>query len=150
MAKVTVVRHIHAPVETVFQTVADPRRFSQVISGVTHFEYLSPTTSGLGTRFRQSRVMNGREDPMDFEITEFVDNKRVRILNETHGTIWDSLFTFASSGTSTTLTLRMEARSSRLLWRVLLPLLCLVIKKAVAKDIDAVKASCESTRKTPA
>ena len=100
-------------------------------------------TSGLGTRFRQSRVMNGRETTMDFAVTEYVENERIRIVNETHGTEWDSLFTFAAAPGATTLQLVMDARASRPLTRLLLPLVCLLVRKAVAKDIDAVKAWCE-------
>ncbi len=143
MATITVIRSIQAPAEIVFQTVADPRRFAQVIAGVTQVELLSETTSGAGTRFRQSRVMNGKETTMDFEVTEYVENQRIRIVNETHGTVWDSLFTLDSSNTSTRLTMRMETRSRRLLPRLLMPLVCLFVKKAVEKDIDAVKAYCE-------
>jgi hypothetical protein len=37
----------------------------------------------------------------------------------------------------------METRSQRLLPRLLMPLISLFSKKAIARDIDAVKAFCE-------
>jgi len=149
LATMTVIRSIHAPAGVVFQTVADAKRFAQAISGVTKVEVVSEAPSGVGTRFRQSRLMNGKETTMEFEVTEYVKNERVRIVNETHGTIWDSLFTLAPSNGSTTLTMRMETRSLRLLPRLLMPLVCLFIKKAVEKDIDAVKTFCEGRQARP-
>ena len=143
LASVTVIRSIQAPAEAVFEVLADPDRFAQAISGVTQLEVLSGMRSGVGTRYRQSRTMNGKESVMEFEVTEHVKNERLRILNETHGTVWDSLFTLAPIGSSTTLTMRMEARSRRLIPRMLLPMICLLIRKAVEKDIDAVKVACE-------
>jgi len=143
MATVTVVRAIKAPPDVVFRTVADPRQFAKAIAGVTGLEFLSKTTAGVGTRFRQTRVMKGKSSTMDFEVTEYVKDQRVRIVNETHGTIWDSVFTVERDGDATTLTMRMDTKSERLLPRIMMPLICLLIKKAVEGDMDAVKASCE-------
>jgi uncharacterized protein YndB with AHSA1/START domain len=142
---VTVTRVVQAPVTRVFAAVAHPRRFAQAIGGVTRIEDLSDVTSGVGTRFRQTRVRNGRETTMDFAVTEYVENERIRILNETHGTVWDSLFTFAAAPQpdATTLRLVMDARTSRPFTRLLLPLVCRLVRKGVTKDIDAVKAWCE-------
>ena len=80
---------------------------------------------------------------MEFAVTEYVRDERVRIVNATGGTVWDSVYTIAPSNASTTLTLRMEARSRSLLTRVLLPVICLLVLRALARDIDAVKAWCE-------
>ena len=147
MASVTVIRSIHAPVNIVFQTVADADRFAQAISGVTKLEFLSTHSTGVGTRFRQSRSMNGKEATMDFEVTEYVKDKHVRIINETHGTIWDSLITLEAQEPTTKLTMHMIAKSNRLVPRLLLPLICLFITKAVGRDFDAVKIYCEQIKK---
>jgi hypothetical protein len=80
---------------------------------------------------------------MEFEVTEYVKNDRVRIINETHGTVWDSLFTVASANGSTTLTMRMDTKSRRPLPKLMMPLVCLFIRKAVEKDMDAVRDFCE-------
>jgi hypothetical protein len=82
LATLEIVRTIHAPAAVVFDTVADPARFAEAISGVTKLEFLSSTKSGAGTRFRQSRLMNGKEMTLDFDIAEYVPNQRVRIVNE--------------------------------------------------------------------
>ena len=144
MASITIVRTIHAPAAVVFKTVADPARFAQAISGVTKLEFLSSAKCGPGTRFRQSRVLNGKGMTMDFDVTDYVENERVRIVNETHGTRWDSAIALTVSGASTILTMRMDTETRPLLPRLLMPLMLrLFIGKAIGKDFDAVKAFCE-------
>ena len=143
MAAINVVRTIRAPAPTVFDTVADPRQFAQAITGVTRLDSLSSTSAGAGTRYRQTRTMNGRTMTMEFEVTECVKPERVRIVNETDGTVWDSVYTIRPANGMTTLTLRMEAGSRSLVTRLVLPLVCLLVRKAVARDLDAVKAHCE-------
>jgi carbon monoxide dehydrogenase subunit G len=143
MATLVVKRHVEAPPETVFRAVAEPQCFAEAIQGVTRIEFLSATTSGAGTRYRQSRSMNDKQYTMDFEITEFVPSQRVRIVNETHGTVWDSVFTLLPSGGGTDLTMRMETQSKPLLARIMMPLVTSMIRGAVEKDLDAVKSYCE-------
>ena len=92
--------------------------------------------------------MNGRENTMEFDVTESIPNERVRIVNETHGTVWDSVFRVAPSNGHAVLTMRMETRSRRLHQKLLMPLIMLVIRKAVEKDMDAVQAYCEKVSGT--
>ena len=147
MATIIVVRTIHAPAPVVFKTVADPSRFAQAISGVTKLEFLSSVHSGRGTRFRQSRVLNGRKMTMDFEVTDYLENERVRIVNEIHGTRWDSVVTLDPSGASSTPTMRMDTTSRPLVTRLLMPLMLrLFIRKSIEKDFDSLKAFCEKSQ----
>jgi hypothetical protein len=144
MATIEIARTIHAPTAFVFKTVADPGHFAQAISGVTKIEFLSSTKCGLGTRFRQSRVLNGKEMTLDFDVIDYAENERVRIVNEVHGTRWDSVITLTPSNTSTNLTMRMDTKTRPLVPRLIMPLMLrLFIRRAVEKDLDAVKAFCE-------
>ena len=144
MATIEIARTIHAPTPIVFKTVADPAHFARAISGVTKLEFLSSTKCGLGTRFRQSRVLNGKEMTLDFDVIDYVENERVRIVNEIHGTRWDSVITLTPSSAFTTLTMRMDTKTRPLVPRLLMPLMLrLFIRRAVEKDFDAVKAFCE-------
>ena len=55
MAYITVFRKIDAPPETTFQTVAHIDKFSQALPHVVDYEFLTDQTSGVGTRFRETR-----------------------------------------------------------------------------------------------
>jgi len=144
MSEITVTKSIDAPVEKVFNTVADIRNFSQAVPEVVHVEYLSDIKTGVGTRFRETRSIKGREAKTELEVTEYVENKKVRIVSDTNGTIWDSVFTVKPVGEFTELKLEMEARAYKLLPRLMNPVIKGVIKKALINDMEAVKAFCES------
>jgi hypothetical protein len=89
-------------------------------------------------------VLSGKEMTLDFDVTDYVENQRVRIVNEIHGTRWDSVITLTPSSAATTLTMRMDTTTRPLVPRLLMPLMLrLFIKRSVEKDFDAVKAFCE-------
>ena len=110
MTSMTVTRRIAAPVGVVFRTVADIRQFSQVVPQIIRIEFLSDVRSGIGTRFRETRLMNGQEMATELAVTEYVENDRVRIVSDAGGTVWDTVFTVAAAEGSTELTMVMEAR----------------------------------------
>lgn len=144
MTPIIVTRKINASMDVVFATVSDIRQFSKALPHVVTFEFLSVVNRGVGARFRETRLMNGKETTTDLEITEYVENDRVRMVAKSHGTVWDTLFTVTSEGGSTTLTTKMDARADKLLPRVMNPLIRGITAKAVERDMDLVKAFCES------
>ena len=77
----------------VFRTVAHVEQFSQAVPGILRVEFLSEVKSGVGARFRETRMMMGREASTELEVTEYVENERVRIVSEAGGALWDTVFT---------------------------------------------------------
>lgn len=143
MASVTVSQSIDAPIEVVFNTIADINQFSQAVPRIVKVKIVSDVKSGVGTRFRETRVMKGREATTELEVTEYVENDRIRIVAESHGTVWDSLFTVERKGERTELTMIMEAKARSLMARMMTRLICGMIAKTVKEDMEAVKAFCE-------
>ena len=47
------------------------------------------------TRFRETRVMKGREASTVLEVTEYESPRRIRLVSDEGGTIWDTVFTVA-------------------------------------------------------
>ena len=143
MPRTSVTRTIDAPVDVVFRTVSEPDEFAAAIPHIVRVEFLSDIKTGVGSRFRETRVMNGKENLTELEITEYVANDHVRIVADTHGTVWDTLFSVSECGEQTVLELVMDARAHRLLPRLMNPLVMALIKKYLLKDLDAVKRHCE-------
>lgn len=145
MTRTVITRTINAPVEAVFETVADISKFKEVVPQIMQVEFLTESRSGVGTRFRETRMMRGRKASTVMEVTEYVRNERVRMVSDAGGTVWDSLFTVAPAEDrqSTRLHLVMEARPYRLMARVFVPLMKGMVAKAVAGDMDAVKGWAE-------
>ncbi len=144
MTPIIVTRIINEAIEVVFATISDIRQLSKALPHVVKFEYLSVVNSGVGTHFRETRLIKGKEATTEVEITEYVENERVRMVADSRGTVWDTVFTVTSENGCTTLTTRMAARSDKLFSRVMNPLIRGMIAKAVEKDMDLVKSYCES------
>ena len=147
MTTITLTRDIDAPVDKVFETIAEIENYSTAVPHIKKVEFLSDRQSGVGTRFRETREIKGREASNVLEVTEYEPNDRVRIVSDSHGTVWDTLFTTSSSGDGTRLDMVMEARPHGLFARLTTPLMKGMIKKEIAKDLDLVKAYCEGSPK---
>jgi len=144
MSKISVTTNIDAPVEKVFQTVADIRNFSKAVPEIVDIEMLSEVTAGKGTHFRETREINGREASTELEVTEYVENKHIRLVADSHGTVWDSVFTVSEADGRTELKLVMEAKPYKLLSRLMNLFMKGFMRKALQKDMEAVKSYCES------
>ncbi len=144
MSRIDLTRTINAPVADVFRCVSDIREYSKVQPQIVNVQFLTDQQLGTGTRFRETRLMNGKEAMTELEVTEFVENDRVRMVADSHGTIWDTVFTVKSVGAATELNMVMDAKSYKLIAKLMNLLIKGMITKAVSKDLDQVKAYCES------
>ena len=143
MANVTVTRRIDASADAVFRTVAHIEQFSQAVPHILRVEFLTEVKSGVGARFRETRMMMGHEASTELEVTEYVENERVRIASEAGGAHWDTVFTVAPDGEGTELKMVMDATPLTKSARMTLPLVIGAVRKAVEQDMDSVKAFCE-------
>ena len=144
MSRTEIQRTIAAPADKVFAAVADVEQFSRAVENIERVEFVSATRTGPGTRFRETRLMRGREATVELEITEFAAPERVRFLSEAGGVRWDTVFTVAATrGGNTRLTMVMEATPLTFAARLMVPLTKGMVRKAIAADMDAVKEYCE-------
>ena len=116
---------------------------TKALPHIVKVEFLSDTRSGVGTRFRETRLMHGREAVTVLQITEFVENDRVRLVADAGGTICDTVFSVQGENGQTQLHMVMEGRAYRFLARILNFFIRGMVQKAVESDMDAVKAFCE-------
>jgi hypothetical protein len=87
--------------------------------------------------------MKDKESTNDLAITDYERDRRVRFVTESHGTVWDSIYTVKEESGSTVLTLTMDATSRQLLPRIMVMLISGVLQKALEGDMDIVKNFCE-------
>ena len=143
MTTTIVTRKIKAPIEKVYKTVADISQFSEAIPHITKIEFLSDIKSGIGTKFRETRLMKGKESSTELEVTEYVENDRIRLVADSHGTVWDTTFTVTPGDDGTELNMTMDARSYKLIPKIMNPLIKGMVKKMIEIDMDYVKKFCE-------
>jgi len=146
MTRTEISRTIDASIGVVFSTIADISNYSRAVPHIEHVEFLSEARTGVGARFRETRLMGGRKASTVLEVTEYVPDERVRFVSDQGGTIWDTTFTVEpdGDGNGTRLALVMEAKPYRLVSRLITPLMKGVVAKAIAADLDAVKAYAEA------
>ncbi|MFA9564061.1 MAG: SRPBCC family protein [Acidimicrobiales bacterium] len=144
MSQTTSSRMIHAPVEAVFDCVAHIQNFSHAVPDISKIEFLTQSRRGVGTRFRETRVMKGREATTELEVTEYDAPHRVRFVSDEGGTIWDTVFTTVAEDGGTRLEMVMDARAYKLTAKIVNPFIGRMISKAIEDDMDAVKTYCET------
>ncbi|MEM0926592.1 MAG: SRPBCC family protein [Planctomycetota bacterium] len=143
-------REIAAPVETVFETMSTPSRFREAVTPIIDVEILSACQSGVGTKFRETRLMKGQRNSVVLEITEYVDNEQVRMVSDAGGSIWDTVFRVSklddphSKTFGTLMEMRMEIRPKNLFARLMVPLIRGMVIRGVESDMDELKTYCES------
>lgn len=144
MLSATVSTTIAAPIERVFQTLAEVESFQRAIPHVVGIEFLSERRSGVGTRFRETRVVGGREATTELEVVECEPNDHIRMVADSHGTVWDSIFAVREVAEGTELTLTMEARPHQLLAKLTVPMAMAAVRGALESDMEEVKRYCEA------
>ncbi len=144
MVRVVASAQINAPVDAVFRAVTDIERFPEVNDCVQSVEFLTDQRSGVGTRFQETRSFRGKSMAMDLEVTELVENDHVRIVTESHGTIWDSLFTVRESGEGTDLEITMDAKAMKLMPRLMNPVFKGMFRKGLEQHLQYVRNHFDS------
>lgn len=140
---------IAAPLDFVFNTISTVDGFQSAVPQITNVEFLTEQRSGVGTRFRETRVLNGKEAKATLEIAELEPLKRVRMLSNEGGVVWDSVFTVNEHQSQTELKLVMEARPTNPLGHLMVPLILNWIQSAIEADMSSIKSWCETAETDP-
>lgn len=143
MAWASAKRMIDAPVEEVFNTVAHIEAFRNALPHIIDVEFLTDQQIGAGTRFRETRLMNGKQYVTELEITEYEPHARVRMVTDTNGTIWDTLYTIDRREGNTRLELQMDAKAHELMAKLVNHFIQGLVQHAIDRDMDLVQKYCE-------
>src|SRR5262245_53571924 len=149
MARFSLMTSIAAPVDRVFALSTDLEGWPGRITGITKVEKLTPGSVGVGTRFRETRVMFGKEATEEMEFTRFERNSAYALGCESCGASCLSTFTFEPQSGGTRLTVEFDCRPRSFFAYLFWPLSLLMrgmMKKCIQKDLDDLKAAAEGTR----
>ena len=137
-------REINAAASKVFDTVANIENFRRAVPDIVDVEFLSEQRAGLGTRFRETRMMRGKQASTTLEVTEFQQDQVIRLVSDEGKTVWDTVFQVTPLGAGQAqLEMNMDCRPYSMLSKLLIPLVLKIVGQAVEKDMDAVKQHCE-------
>lgn len=99
---VTVSRTVAAPVETVWAVATDLTAAPETLTGVTRVEVLEGEIFGVGTRWRETRTMMGREATEEMVVTAATAPSSYTVEADNHGVHYVSTFAFAPLGADRT------------------------------------------------
>jgi carbon monoxide dehydrogenase subunit G len=150
---------IDAPQAAVFAAVSDFPNAASMVSGINSVEMLSKandgTDIGVGTRFRESRTMMGKEAVEEMEVTEFDPPRAYTLSALSCGVRFDSRVTCLEEnpgqgrggGCRLSYDIKTEARS--VFAKVVSPVMGVVMKgamcKAMEKDLADIKRFVEGS-----
>lgn len=155
MARMTTSKHIDAPTDVVFNLMTDLDQVDSRISSIVCLEKLTDGPVGVGTRFRETRVMFGKEATEEMEFTTFEVGKSYTVECESCGAHYAMHHEFSPDGGGTLIKVTFDMKSLSFLAKVMAPMGKLMAKscmKAFDKDLEEIKALAEgrSTAATPA
>ena len=137
---------VHAPVERVFEIFSNFRDAAGRIEGIERVEMLTEGAMRVGTRFKETRVIFGRESTEEMEITAFQPNQMYKVEADSCGAHFATVFQFQPNADGTLVRMEMHSRPTSLMARIMAPMAFLMagsMKKMMVADIHQLKDHCE-------
>ena len=149
MGTITVRKEVHAPVDRVFDVFSDLDRAEERITGTVKLEKLTGGPVGVGTRFRETRVMFKREATEEMEFVGFEPGQSYTVACDSCGCHYETTYSFNADGNGNT---QVECAFGNtpvtFMARLMSPLGKMMsgsLKKCLEKDMDELKAVAEAT-----
>ncbi len=136
MTSVTVKQQINASPTVVFETLTNYSKRAEIVSGVQTCEVLSDGPVGKGTRFRETRVMFGREASEEMEISEFDPPRSLVLEADNHGAHYRTAHQLDSAGDGVLVTLTFGATATNFIAKIMVVLMMPLMKKSIARCLQ--------------
>lgn len=110
MPDLSVSRHIAAPTEEVWSIITDLEGSVETISGITSIERLDGGADfGVGTRWRETRKMFGKEATEEMEVTSLEVQRSYTTVADGHSVHYMSTMSVEAAGDGTLLSMTFDA-----------------------------------------
>lgn len=146
---VQVEREIAASPETVWGVITDLDHAAETLNGVTRVEVLTDAPYAVGTRWRETRRMMGREETQELHVTEAEPPRRTTVEAESGGVHYVSTFTLTPTASGTHLLMTFAGSQpqpsglQRLAWTVFGRLGLRLTRRMMARDLDDIARRAE-------
>ena len=145
----TLERSIAAPPEAVWRILTDLEAAPEILSDVTRVERLAGIGYGIGTRWRETRTMMGREETEEMEVVGIDEGRSTMIAAEARGMAYRTEFTLEPTPEGTLLRMRFGGSLQSPSWvqRVAAKLTArlgmAVTRKMMQQDLDDIANAAE-------
>lgn len=139
---------INGTKEKVWDVICDIDNAVENISGITEVEVLERPQEGLvGLKWREKRILFGREAEEVMWITHAKENEYYRTRAENHGAVYISNMIVSGVGDQTKLTMNFSGEAQGFVARIMSAVMGIFFKssmvKAVKQDLEDIKAVVE-------
>lgn len=127
----------------VFDFITDPENAPAVMPSVRSMVKLTEGPLRLGTRYRETRLMNGREEQAELEVVTYEPPEKYEIRNVTEGieTAYRYAFQPERDGTRVDLVCELKADGLK---RLMLPMVVAILKKEDGDHLQRLKKVMEA------
>jgi hypothetical protein len=147
--RINITETFDAPVEAIFDALTDIRSLDQRLTSITACDVLTDGPIGKGTRFRETRVLFGKEATEELEFTHFDAPRSFLLEARSRGMHYLTHYTFETTTIGTRLTLTFEGRPETILARLFAFMGLLfrgATEKAFRTDLDELKTTVQVKR----
>ena len=131
------------PPKAVFDFITSPENAPKIVQSVTSMVKLTEGSVRVGTRYRETRLMNGKEQHAELEIVELEPTRKYAVRNVTGGieTVYRYKFEPEGDGTRVDLVCELSAGGIK---KLMLPLVAAILKKEDGDHLQRVKKVLEA------
>lgn len=139
---------IEAPRERVFGVFSDIAGAPARVKGIERVEMIGEGPVGVGTKWRETRVMFGKPHTETLEITAFDAPSSYAVGSSSCGTLYRTTFTFREVGPARTevefvFEGKGENAAARIMGGLMSPLMKGMMRKCMMADLRDLKVACE-------
>lgn len=145
MANFVMTEWIDVKVKSLFEFLSNVANAAQYIDNIKSGEKLTEGAIGVGTRFSETRIMNGKEATTELEVREYEPYSRFAIGSESEGIDVNYVYTLSAEKGGTRIMLNAEIAASGLK-KMMLPMVAGILKKEDAEHLKKVKAVLENEK----
>ena len=135
--------HIARSTEDVFAVLSDPTRATAFLDNIKESRQLTDGPIGVGTKFRETRVVNGKSATADLLVSDYEPNTHVGISTEAEGITVAYHYRLVPEDAGTRLTWTCELEASRLR-KMMLPMVAAIMKKEDGNHLKLLKSYLET------
>ena len=147
MTEIRCATTVQASQAATFDTFCDFARAAEMIPAIQRIEMLTPGPVGVGTRFRETRRMYGKEATEQMTVTVFDRPRHLELAADSHGTDYRARYAFKPEGSSTRVEMVFAATPRTMMARIMNvvmgPMIRSSMQKMMQADMDGAKAYIE-------
>ena len=143
MAGFNATEWISRPPKEVFDFIAAYENAPKVVPSVQSIVKLTEGPVREGTRYRETRLMQGKEQSAELEVIAYERDQKYAVKNVTEGIVIVYRYAFHPEGSGTRVNLVCEVQAGGLK-KLMLPLVASILKKEDVDHLQRVKKSIEN------